>query len=60
MDRETLVRASWGEKGTSKVTVCLVAAQWMFVEAQCFKGEGRRGELMVGGCGEVRRRERRG
>lgn len=34
--------------------VCFVAAQWLFVEAQRFGGEGRRGELMVGDCGEVR------
>lgn len=43
MDRDALEEASWREmgKGTSKVMVCLVAAQWLFVEAQCFRGEGR-------------------
>lgn len=45
-----------GEKceGTSKVMVCLVVAQWLFVETQCLRGEGRQGELMVRDCGEVR------
>lgn len=42
MDRgalRKLAREKW--KGNSKVMVCLVAAQWMFVEAQCFRGEER-------------------
>lgn len=45
--REKMDRGLWkklaGEewKRTSKVMVYLVAAQWMFVEAQCFRGEGR-------------------
>lgn len=45
-----------GEKceGTSKVMVCLVVAQWLFVEILCLRGEGRQGELMVRDCGEVR------
>lgn len=62
MDIEALEKARQrgGKKGTSKVTACLVAAQWMFVSAQCFRGEGRQGKLMVGGCGEVRREEREG
>lgn len=48
MDRERkwierLWRKLPGEKykGTSKVIVCLVAARWMFVEAQCIRGEER-------------------
>lgn len=45
-------------KRTSKVMACLVATHWLCVRAQCFRGEGRGGELMVGTvvvkCGDGR------
>lgn len=54
-DRE--VENGQRELGSGETMVCLEAAQWMLLQAQCSRGEGRRGELMVGGCGEVRRTE---
>lgn len=52
IEREAVLKAGFRETDrASKVIVGLVAASWMFVEAQRFRGEGPEGELMGAGCG---------